>query len=223
MTLERLTPERRRAQTREHLLAAAAEVFARRGFHAATLDEIADAAGFSKGAVYSNFSSKDELFLTLIRAKGEALIDAFARAEEGEEHDDQASQVARLADVYLRSDEDLTREWALATEFDLYALRRPEILAQLNANARAVHARTTELVEAETGRTGVVPSLPPEDLATVYMAIFRGLWQQKALDPDSVPNDLAARAVVFLTDAVRAIGKPPSTKRRARKRTPGVA
>jgi AcrR family transcriptional regulator len=51
--------------TRRHLLEAAAIVFAQKGFHAATLDEAAAAAGFTKGAVYSNFKSKDDLFLAL--------------------------------------------------------------------------------------------------------------------------------------------------------------
>src|SRR6202161_4537061 len=67
-TFEPLTPERRRQQTREHLLTAAAQVFAERGFHGATRDAVAAAAGFSKGAVYSNFRNKEDLFLALLEA-----------------------------------------------------------------------------------------------------------------------------------------------------------
>ena len=66
MSFEPLTPDRRRAMTRRHLLEAAAIVFARDGFHGATLDAIASYAGFTKGAVYSNFKSKDDLFLALL-------------------------------------------------------------------------------------------------------------------------------------------------------------
>src|SRR5256885_16749950 len=114
MPVERLTPERRRALTREHLLAAAAEVFAERGFHGATLDQIADAAGFSKGAVYSNFSSKDELFLALIKEQGAAMVRAYGDVAERLEAEDAAPAdwVAALADVYLSEGQDLTREWA---------------------------------------------------------------------------------------------------------------
>src|SRR5438552_15583746 len=65
-TFEPLTPERRRAMTRQHLLDAAAIVFARHGFHGATLDEIASTAGFTKGAVYSNFKNKEDLLLELL-------------------------------------------------------------------------------------------------------------------------------------------------------------
>src|SRR5271165_3793460 len=68
MSLQPLTPERRRQQTRDHLLAAAAEVFAARGFHGASLDEVAAVAGFTKGAVYSNFKNKEDLFLALFKA-----------------------------------------------------------------------------------------------------------------------------------------------------------
>ena len=68
MTLEPLTPERRRQQTRDYLLQAAAQVFAERGFHGASLDEVAAAAGFTKGAVYSNFKNKEDLFLALLEA-----------------------------------------------------------------------------------------------------------------------------------------------------------
>src|ERR1700730_5330771 len=66
MAVERLTPTRRRELTRRNLLEAAAVVFAREGFHGASLDEVAATAGFTKGAVYSNFKSKDDLFLALL-------------------------------------------------------------------------------------------------------------------------------------------------------------
>ena len=69
MTIEPLTPERRRQQTRDHLLEAAARVFGERGYHGASLDDIAAAAGFTKGAVYSNFKSKEDLFLALLESR----------------------------------------------------------------------------------------------------------------------------------------------------------
>src|SRR6202034_428303 len=66
MAIEPLTPERRRRQTRDHLLEAAAQVLAERGFHGASLDEVAAAAGFTKGAVYSHFKNKEDLFLAVL-------------------------------------------------------------------------------------------------------------------------------------------------------------
>src|SRR5262245_14758188 len=78
--MEPLTPERRRAMTRRYLLDAAALVFAKKGFQKATLDEVAATAGFSKGAVYSNFTSKDDLFLALLEDRMDRLFEATATA-----------------------------------------------------------------------------------------------------------------------------------------------
>ena len=72
--MTRLTRAERKEQTRADLVAAARRVFGRQGFHAATLDDIADEAGDSKGAVYSNFEGKDELFLAVLDARYEGIL-----------------------------------------------------------------------------------------------------------------------------------------------------
>ena len=66
MKRKRKTQAERREETREQILAAAAAVFAKRGFHATSLEAIAEEAGFSRGAVYYNFADKEELFLELL-------------------------------------------------------------------------------------------------------------------------------------------------------------
>jgi AcrR family transcriptional regulator len=66
MKRKRKTQAERREETREQVLAAAARMFAQRGFHATSLDAIAEEAGFSRGAVYYNFADKEELFLELL-------------------------------------------------------------------------------------------------------------------------------------------------------------
>src|SRR5260370_10335100 len=83
-SIERLTPTRRRELTRRTLLEAAAVVFSREGFHGASLDEVAAAAGFTKGAVYSNFKSKEDLFLALLE---DHLEDTLAAAEAARQAD----------------------------------------------------------------------------------------------------------------------------------------
>jgi AcrR family transcriptional regulator len=198
--VERLTPEKRRAMTRAHLLAAAAEVFAERGYSAATLDQIADAAGFSKGAVYSNFASKDDLFLALIQEQSESMVREYAQLDEADDSDP-ASRIAALADVYLRRDADLTQAWALNAEFDLWALRNPEVQRRLVEGSRAVRDLVTDLVQRHFDERRIEPPLPPAEIASLYIAIFQGLWQQKAMDPDTVADDLAARAIVLLSRA----------------------
>src|SRR5918996_3044348 len=102
LTFEPLTPERRRAMTRQHLLEAAAIVFARKGFHEATLDEVAATAGFSKGAVYSNFKSKDDLFLALLDDRIDRQFAVVSEVLETSSHH-KAEQFPRIREIF-RSD-----------------------------------------------------------------------------------------------------------------------
>lgn len=215
MPVERLTPEKRRELTRSHLLDAAAEVFAEKGFHGATLDQIADVAGFSKGAVYSNFASKDELFLALEQRNAEVMVQAFADATADAEDQTPAERIAAMADVYMRLQDDLTQAWALAAEFDLYALRNPDILERVREASRLVRAHIVDLVRGHFEKQGVEPPLSFEDLATLYIAIFSGLWRQRAFDPDFVPDELAAAAVDLVDRAALAFGTPAKKRRRA--------
>src|ERR1700728_3407945 len=126
MPLEPLTADRRRQQTRDVLLQAAAQVFAERGFHGASLDEVAAAAGFTKGAVYSNFKSKDDLFLALLEASYARELEEIHRTIEGSEVPPQE----RLSDFVslVRNGLDQTAPDSFATlylEFSLYAMRNP--------------------------------------------------------------------------------------------------
>src|ERR1035441_1103937 len=125
MTLQPLTAGRRRQQTRDYLLEAAARVFAEHGYHGASLDQVAAVAGFTKGAVYSNFKNKDDLFLALIEA---AYSREMTALKETLEHSDVPPE-ARLGDfVGLIRDEleQVPDNWgALSLEFTVYALRNP--------------------------------------------------------------------------------------------------
>jgi AcrR family transcriptional regulator len=211
MAATRLTPEERREQTRSALLDAAADVFARRGFHAASLDEVADAAGFSKGAVYSNFTSKDDLFQSLIEDRGRKLVAEFADAAvRGEQ--DASSLIERLSDVYLRRKAD-ENDWALWMEFTLYALRKPELRRRLIEEGRQTHRMVVDIVEQHAGQAHVEPPIPAAHIAYIYAALFTGLWQMGAVDPDSLPDEMFAEAVVFVRQAIETLGKPRKKKR----------
>ncbi|MBV8950275.1 MAG: helix-turn-helix transcriptional regulator, partial [Actinobacteria bacterium] len=80
MSFEPLTPERRRAMTRRYLLDAAEVVFVRDGFYGATLDKVASLAGFTKGAVYSNFKNKEDLFVELLDDRFERQVAVISEA-----------------------------------------------------------------------------------------------------------------------------------------------
>src|SRR4029453_872745 len=127
MPVEKLTRERRRQQTRDVLIAAATEVFARRGFEGAALEEIAETAGFTRGAIYKNFDDKEDLFFAVTDRLNEQVIEAFRTiAPEGASPTDW--DIARLAELWRTSVggefEDLF--FAIGKEYELYVLRNPD-------------------------------------------------------------------------------------------------
>src|SRR3954447_23818313 len=124
MPVERLTPERRRQLTREALVAAAAEVFTAKGFHAASLDEIAETAGFTRGAIYSNFGSKEELLFAVYDRLDDLTLAGMADAIDHGDRDpvSDAKVAAQVWARLFRRSRDLI---ALSLELRLYALRNP--------------------------------------------------------------------------------------------------
>ena len=183
---------RRRALTRQHLLEAAAVTFARRGFHSASLDEVAAAAGFSKGAVYSNFKNKEDLFLTLL---DERLQREFATAKDALSHDPAVSELSELVSR-LMWDDDWT---ALQLEFSLYAVRNPHARAKLAALRRQAIDETERMIRADYERRGVAPQIAPRVVATLVLAIFRGLGLEHLVDSDLVDPPTVEAILALLT------------------------
>jgi AcrR family transcriptional regulator len=185
---EPLTPERRRQQTRDYLLAAAAQVFTQRGFHGATLDEVAATAGFTKGAVYSNFKSKDDLFLALLEVQYDVAMEALHATLEGSE----VPPEARLADfVALVHDEmeQFVDTWGvLYQEFYTYAMRNPAARERLAERNRANDRTIARIIAAERARLGINSEDPPEIVASILSALIRGIGTTRALDPDLVDD-----------------------------------
>lgn len=208
MTLEPLTPERRRQQTRDYLLQAAAEVFAARGFHGASLDEVAAKAGFTKGAVYSNFKNKEELFLALLEANQEREMDALHETLEASE----IPPEARLSDfVNLIRDQaqDLGANWdILYQEFTLYALRNPAAREMLAAHDAVTIRSVGELIESERSRQGIETLEHPEHVARIIVALFRGIGLMRALNPDLVDDSFLETAMAFLARGLMTVDAP---------------
>jgi AcrR family transcriptional regulator len=176
---EKLTRERRREMTRVALLDAAVEVFAKRGFEGASLDEIAEVAGFTRGAIYKNFANKEELFFAVLDRADEQAFASFANAEQ--------ESPARLADTWQALMPTDTRLLALTLEYRLYALRSDD--PQVRQRWRAEHDKTIERVRAfveEGQRTGRVANDIPAEIPELLMAAAQGVSQQTLLDPDAV-------------------------------------
>ena len=204
MSLQPLTPERRRQQTREHLLAAAAEVFAERGFHGASLDEVAAVAGFTKGAVYSNFKNKEDLFLALFRANYEREMQALRSTLE----DSEIPPEARIADFVDLIREETRRAGTMGLlyqEFWLYAARNPAAREELTRIDDEGVRALADIIEAERERQGIEPLGSAVDAARLIQTLFRGIWQLRVLQPDVANDELVEAAISFVA---RGLGAP---------------
>jgi AcrR family transcriptional regulator len=201
VTFEPLTPERRRAMTRQHLLEAAAIVFSRRGFHGATLDEVAATAGFTKGAVYSNFKNKEDLFLELFDDRVARQLAVVAEVLEGGSHET-AEQFPRIREL-VRGDifwsDDLS---TLYLEFVLYARRHPEAQAKLAASARRTRSVVQQLIDEEYAAIGVTPTYSTLEIAQISLALFSGLGVDRLVDPLAVTEQTLDTTLSLLFDAL---------------------
>ena len=202
----RLTRAETKARTREQLLGAAARVFAQKGFAGASVEEIAESAGYSTGALYSNFDSKEQLFLELLsarRSRGTARQAAIAaeilqkKTSGDEDPFDAASQF--FAKVAGRN----TEFSALQAEFWLYAVRNPEAMGVMAANTDEQIDTLEPLAILLMERFGVATAASPRAVVRVVLGLFQGLMHQHRIDPESVPDDLLAQALRWLFAGMR--------------------
>ncbi|MYU27343.1 MULTISPECIES: TetR/AcrR family transcriptional regulator [Streptomyces] len=182
---DRNTPKRvtrRRVRTRARLLDAAFAVFAAKGFGRVSIEEVCEAAGFSRGAFYSNFATLDELFFALYRERADLIADqvADALAQDGPDLDVPAS-VERVTEVLL-----LDVDWLLVkTDFLVHAARDPEVArALLDHRARLRQAVADRLSRAR-GHTELPAVLGDADgAARAVVAAYDGVTTQLLLDRD---------------------------------------
>ena len=178
MPVERWTPERRRELTRSALLAAAAEVFSRRGFEGASLEEIAEAAGFTRGAIYKNFGSKEELFFAVSDRDYTAKLHSFSeRLDQGAELLDPPDLAALWRDT-VAGDADL----ALNMEVRLYAMRNPEVRARFAEHQRAMRQALAEFIVDRAAAAGLTLTIPVLTLAGLLDASSWGIVESTAID-----------------------------------------
>ena len=205
----RRTQAERRRETRERLLEAAARVFARRGFRAASMDEIAAEAGYSTGAIYWHFEGKDDLFLAMA---SEFAVDRVREIDDviGDAGVDVAERGRRAGDQWMeRLARDPTR-FRIAMEFRNYAQDRPQVRRALADRVAAVREATARQLEEDAGNEAIELLLPADDLAAVIRALGLGLAIEKLTDPDAIRDDLFGD---FLFLLFRLLQLPASAQR----------
>lgn len=202
---ERTRPTR--AEVRARILAAAATVFAQRGLDGASLDDVAAAAGFTKGAVYSNFAGKDELILALM---DEQVADRLAAAVASMQHGGGTSteQIRALGEQLTRA---LVagRDWQLLfLEFWTHAARDPAIGAAFAEHRRHLRDAIAFVLADQTDRLDLHLAIPPAQLATVVLALSNGLAIERLPDPSAVPDQLFGTVLQLLLQQT-ARAQPP--------------
>lgn len=204
----RLTRKEKQAQTRTCLMRSAAKLFAQRGFQNASIDDVAEDAGFTKGAFYANFSSKEELFLAML---DEHFDDRVAEIESLVASDASEEEKARRAGADFTRMLTSNPEWQrLLFEFTAYAVRNDEFRAQLLARSRALRARVAAALADQAEELGLEPSIPAGDLALMVGAMARGVAAERLLEGDDVPDDLFGTMLLVFFAGVRALAAEPA-------------
>jgi AcrR family transcriptional regulator len=196
----RLTREQSRANTRERMLDAARSVFARSGFHGASVEEIASEAGFSTGALYSNFDGKEALFLELmaneVAKHGEEI--AAAVREQASISERAAGGARQWMAMIERESETLL----LFTEFWAYGVRDARMRAHVAACFAETRSLLTGLIAEGARDFDLELTVPAEQLAIVIDALADGIARQKLADPAAVPDELMGNVLGLLLSAV---------------------
>ncbi|UNS98739.1 TetR/AcrR family transcriptional regulator [Streptomyces tubbatahanensis] len=198
-------PRLPRDEVRRRLLAAAERVFAERGYADSKLEDIARAAGFTKGAVYSNFGSKQELFGAILRERSEAeLADVMAGLDAGA---DVAALIEQAARTVAQRIIDDTERGRLGLEIAARAIRDEETGAVVAPMRRAQRASAGRAVREVAERAGIAPPVDPELAGTILHCLTNGLAMEHLVDREGVDADTAERALRavlgWLTEGVR--------------------
>jgi len=190
-----------RAETRIRLLQAAGEVFAKSGYDRASLDDVAAAAGLTKGAVYSSFSSKDELFYALMR---EHIDDRLALVSSAVSRESTVADATRDAAAGLGELISSQADWQLLfIEFWVRAVRDPDLRDEFVRQRRAVRELIARFVEQHAAHMGVELQAPADQIAVAVLALTNGIAIEQLADPEAVDPSLFATTLGLLLDGLQ--------------------
>lgn len=211
----RLTREESKALTRARLIAGARKVFLRQGFHGASIESIAEEAGYTIGALYSNFEGKNELFVAVfeeyVAKRAQEIEDALAASVAPEE---------RASDAALQWMKKLDAEpdwFPLFIEFWPHAVRDPELRRKFAIPLGAMRVAVERVVERQAQDLGIELPLPAEHIGTAIKALGNGIALEKIADPDAVPDELFGEFLAIFLRGLEADAQPGLGEQRASK------
>jgi AcrR family transcriptional regulator len=182
-TRERVRPTRE--DVRARVLRAAGEVFLEHGYHHASTSEIAARAGFTKGALYSNFGGKEDLFLALVEEEATTRVEQLASGHG-------TVGLDRLVDGLLELTRD-DRPGLVFAEFRAAAAQDPAVAARVAQVRRRLVGSMADRLDAEVAAAGLVLTVPPVEAATLLVALVNGL----GLEQVGVDRPLVSRTTLL--------------------------
>ncbi|WP_232784596.1 TetR/AcrR family transcriptional regulator [Mycobacteroides chelonae] len=183
---------------------AALDVFAERGFYGASIENICEKAGFTRGAFYSNFSTKEELFFALFDASGNELINLLRTAlDQSRDSPDPVGAFVSIID----EKGPLQRRWYLvSTEFTLYAIRQPAAAAILAERDRLLRRETVYVINELVSIANRELTIDAELIARLATALREGVGAQVYVEPDAVDARMLER--LALPAMLRVFSRP---------------
>lgn len=196
MTATRLSRSEQHALTRERLLLAAGRAFAQRGLEGVSIDEISADAGYTKGAFYASFESKEELFLEIVDAKFAAeagrLDDMLGGVGDPE---DQARAAAIDFLRFVHTDPEWPR---LFFEFTVRAAREPAFREHLADRYDTLRGRLVDVYRRWTEEMGIDPPVPLEQIATMTYCMGNGFLAEQLIEPELSEELLGSMFAIFV-------------------------
>jgi AcrR family transcriptional regulator len=203
--MPRLTRKEKQAHTRTCLMESAAKVFSRRGLQQASIDEVAEDAGYTKGAFYANFKNKEELFLAMLDERFTRRIEEIERVIAGEGG---PSEKARRAGDEFAEVIAADPEWErLFFEFSAYAVRNEDFREELATRYRTMRDGLANALRARHEELDIDLPLPVEEIAMMSCIMGNGFAQEKLLEGDAVPDDLYGTMLMIFFKGLSALKK----------------
>jgi AcrR family transcriptional regulator len=196
--------DEQRAITRRRVLDAAEAVFARRGFHGASMEEIAREAGATTGALYSNFAGKEDLFLALFEERIASDIGEYSEiVAAGTTLQEQARGAG---DHWMQILRERPNYFPLLIEFWAYAVREPRLRERLGGSFAALRSGSARVASEAAKRSGFPASAEAGEYLGLFInALGNGLALEKLVDPDAVPDPLFGEMLAFVFGAFEAL------------------
>jgi AcrR family transcriptional regulator len=194
-------------RTRVALLRSASKLFCRRGLEGTSVDDVAQAAGYTKGAFYANFKSKEELFLVMLDERFSQELERLDRTLAGTDDPDTEARTAAADFIHFASDDEWPR---LYFEFAAHAARNEDFRQELATRQRAMRNRVVKVYERWAKDFPAEPPLPLADIAAMTYFMADGFLVDRLIEPE-LPEDLypAMLAVFFKGLQAMALGWEP--------------